>query len=116
MPGVRAEMVTTPRLTTRVLFTGPDDGVPVVFLHGNLSSATWWEENMLALPAGYRGIAPDMRGFGEADLSVTVDATRGMGDYVDDLIALVDHLDIERFHIAGMSLGGSVIWHLMADH
>ena len=51
LEGVTAKMVTTDRLTTRVLFTGPEDGVPVLFLHGNASSATWWEENMLALPA-----------------------------------------------------------------
>ncbi|NNJ48191.1 MAG: alpha/beta hydrolase [Acidimicrobiia bacterium] len=116
MPGVTAERITTSRITTRVLFTGPEDGVPVVFLQGNMSSATWWEETMLALPAGYRGIAPDLRGFGGADPEAKVDATRGMGDYVDDVMALLDQLGVDRFHLIGMSLGGNVAWHMMADY
>ncbi|RLC87291.1 MAG: hypothetical protein DRJ03_06315 [Chloroflexi bacterium] len=48
MDGVTAETITTDRITTRVLCTGPEDSVPVLFLHGNFSSATWWEETMLA--------------------------------------------------------------------
>ena len=59
LEGVTAGSVTTDRLTTRVLFTGPEDGIPVLFIHGNFSNATWWEETMLALPPQYRGIAPD---------------------------------------------------------
>ena len=59
LPGITPKMITTQRIATRVLFSGPDDGVPVLFLHGNSSSATWWEETMLSLPAGFRGIAPD---------------------------------------------------------
>ncbi len=51
-PRIEARTVDTPRLTTRVLFSGPEDGIPVLFLHGNLSSATWWEMTMLALPDG----------------------------------------------------------------
>jgi pimeloyl-ACP methyl ester carboxylesterase len=116
LEGVTAKMVTTDRITTRVLFTGPDDGVSVLFLHGNASSATWWEENMVALPRGYRGIAPDQRGFGDADFEKKVDATRGTGDWADDVVALLDHLDIDKAHIVGNSLGGVVVWRLLMDH
>jgi pimeloyl-ACP methyl ester carboxylesterase len=105
-----------------VLFAGPDDGVPVLFLHGNLSSATWWEENMLALPGpsassgqGYRGIAPDLRGFGDADPQKKVDATRGTGDWADDAVALLEQLGVAAAHLVGVSLGGAVIWRLMMD-
>ena len=92
LEGILARMLTTGRLTTRVLFSGPDDGIPVLFIHGNFSSATWWEETMLRLPPGYLGIAPDQRGFGDAEPGARVDATRGMRDFVDDAIALMDHL------------------------
>ena len=64
--GITARNVTTDRLTTRVLFSGPDDGVPVLFLHGNVSCATWWERTMLRMPEGYRGIAYDQRGCGKS--------------------------------------------------
>jgi len=115
LPGIQAATVTTPRLTTRVLFSGPDDGIPVLFIHGNFSSATWWEETLLQLPAGYRGIAPDQRGFGDADPRVKVDATRGMRDFVDDALALMDQLGHPRFHLVGNSLGGVAAWWLLAE-
>lgn len=114
MPGISAETITTSRLTTRVLSCGPDDGIPVLFVHGNFSSATWWEESMLALPAEYRGIAADQRGFGDAEAQAKIDASKGMGDLVDDAIALMDHLGYERFHLVGNSLGGLVAWWLIA--
>jgi len=116
LPGVTAQTVTTPRLTTRVLFSGPADGTPVLFVHGNASSATFWEETMLALPAGFRGIAPDQRGYGGADRSAKIDATRGLGDLADDAFALMDVLGYDGFHVAGHSLGGSVVWRMLLDH
>jgi pimeloyl-ACP methyl ester carboxylesterase len=116
LPGITPQTITTSRLTTRVLFTGAQDGIPVLFIHGNASSATYWEETMLALPPQYRGIAPDQRGYGDADRSQKIDATRGMGDLAADAIALLDHLHIQRAHVVGHSLGGSVIWQLLIDH
>lgn len=115
LPGITAQTITTDRLTTRVLFAGPEDGEPVLFIHGNFSSATWWEETMVKLPDRYRAIAPDQRGFGDADPTVKVDATRGMRDFVEDALALMDHLGYEQFHLAGNSLGGLVAWWMMAD-
>lgn len=112
LDGIRSAMIDTPRLRQHVLLSGPDDGVPVLFIHGNASSATYWEETMLALPAGFRGIAPDLRGYGETE-DLPVDATRGCGDWVDDLLALVDALGVGRFHVVGHSLGGAVIFSLI---
>jgi pimeloyl-ACP methyl ester carboxylesterase len=116
LDGITAQTVTTPRLTTRVLFSGDENGTPVLFVHGNASSATYWEETMLALPAGYRAIAPDQRGYGGADPNAKIDATRGMGDLADDLAVLLDTLGIGRVHIVGHSMGGSVIWRFMTDY
>ncbi|MEO8395291.1 MAG: alpha/beta hydrolase [Chloroflexota bacterium] len=116
LSGITASTITTPRLTTRVLFSGADGGIPILFLHGNASSATFWEEVMLTLPAGYRGIAPDQRGYGDADRAVKIDATRGLRDLADDAIALLDTLAIQQAHLAGHSLGGSVIWQLLIDY
>ncbi len=116
LAGVTPKMITTDRITTRVLFTGPEDGVPVLFLHGNGSSATWWEENMLALPPGYRGLALDQRGFGDADPAKKVDATRGPGDWADDAVALLDVLGIDKAHVVGCSLGGCVVWTLLREY
>lgn len=114
--GITARTITTDRITTRVLFSGPSDGEPVLFLHGNLSSATWWEEVMLSLPPGFRAIAPDQRGYGAADPAHKVDATRGVADLADDAAALLDALGIDEAHVVGNSLGGVVVWHLIAHY
>jgi len=42
LPGVVTQTITSSRITTRILFTGPEIGTPVLFLHGNVTSATWW--------------------------------------------------------------------------
>lgn len=116
LDGITAKTITSSRLSTRVLFSGDESGIPVVFIHGNVSSATFWEETMLALPDGYRGIAPDNRGYGGADTDALIDATRGCKDWSDDLAALLDELGIETAHVVGHSLGGSVLWQFMMDY
>ncbi len=113
--GITAQTITSTRITTRVLFSGNSDGTPVLFLHGNTSSATWWEETMVALPDGFYGIAPDQRGFGAADPDKKIDATRGLTDLADDALALLDHLNIDKAHIVGNSMGGSVLWWLLIE-
>ncbi|MGJ3238711.1 MAG: alpha/beta fold hydrolase [Anaerolineae bacterium] len=116
LDGITAETINTERISTRVLFSGAQDGTPVIFVHGNVSTATFWEETILALPDGFRGIAYDQRGYGGADVAKKIDATRGMGDLADDLKALIDTLGYERAHLVGHSAGGSVLWRFMMDH
>lgn len=116
MDGITVHEIESERLRTRVLTCGPEEGIPVIFVHGNVSSATFWEETMLALPDGYRAIAPDNRGYGGADPDKKIDATRGLGDLSDDLAALMDTLSIEQAHFVGHSLGGSVLWRFMIDY
>jgi pimeloyl-ACP methyl ester carboxylesterase len=115
LPGVNARTISTERLITRVLSTGEPDGNPIIFVHGNLTSATFWEETMLAMPARYHCIAHDQRGFGESDPDAVLDGSRGLADLADDVIALMDRLDIGRAHVVGHSMGGGVLWNLLAD-
>ncbi|MCB0124330.1 MAG: alpha/beta hydrolase, partial [Caldilineaceae bacterium] len=116
LPGITAKTISSARIETRVLFSGNEHAAPVLFLHGNASSATFWEDLMVSLPEGYRGIAPDQRGYGDADQDKLIDATRGLGDLADDAAALLDALSIEKAHVVGHSLGGSVIWRLLMDY
>ena len=113
LPGIRSKMIVTPRIKTHVLFSGPESGTPVLFLHGNASSATYWEEIMLALPADFRGIAPDLRGYGSTEDKL-IDATRGAAEWVDDILSLMDVLNIEKAHMAGHSMGGTLVFNLVA--
>ncbi len=116
MPGIAAARLQTARLDTRVLTRGPADGVPVIFVHGNLSAATWWEATLLRMPEAYRCVAYDQRGYGEADPQAQVDATRGLADFSEDLWALLEALQVEQAHVVGHSLGGSVLWRFLMDH
>jgi pimeloyl-ACP methyl ester carboxylesterase len=106
-------MITTPRISMHVLFSGAESSMPVLFLHGNASSATYWEEIMLKLPIGFRGIAPDLRGYGDTEDKL-IDATRGAGDWIDDILALIDTLKIEKAHVVGHSMGGTLVLNLVA--
>ena len=107
--GVTARDVQTPRLTTHLLQSGPEDGVPVIFVHGNVSSSTFFEETLAALPGGYRGLAPDLRSYGGSETK-PLDATRGLRDFSDDLRALVGALELDgqQLHLVGWSAGGTV--------
>ncbi len=113
--GLRATLVDTRRLRTHIITGGPEDSTPVIFVHGNCSAARFWEETMVALPAGFRAIAPDMRGYGRSE-TAPVDATRGVRDFSDDLRALIEKLDVERPHLVGWSLGGCVVMQYTIDH
>lgn len=116
---VGSRTVATPRLNTHLLAAGPDDGIPVCFIHGNVSSSRFWDETLAALPSRYRGFAPDLRGFGESE-TLPVDATRGLRDYADDVAALLDTLGYAAgptpVHLVGWSMGGGVVMRYAIDH
>lgn len=103
-------MVATTSLNQHILSTATESGgaaQPVILVHGNCSSATFWEQVMLDLPDGFGGIAPDLRGYGDTDPE-PIDATQGLDDMAADVLALADALRIDRFHLAGHSMGGNV--------
>ena len=114
LDGITASFVETDRIKTYVLTAGSASNPAIIFLHGNASASTIWEETMLEFSGEYYCIAPDLRGYGQSDQEKLIDATRGMMEWVDDLKALVDELGIEQFHLAGHSLGGSVCWGAVA--
>ncbi|MFD0820694.1 alpha/beta fold hydrolase, partial [Micromonospora zhanjiangensis] len=76
-------------ISHHVLVAGPTDGVPVLLVHGNCSSAAHWQPLIRQLPATLRVVAPDLRGYGRTQ-PAPVDARRGLRDFSDDLAALLD--------------------------
>jgi pimeloyl-ACP methyl ester carboxylesterase len=114
LSGVRSRMVSTARLALYVYESGARDAEPLVLIHGNASSARFFEDLMAALP-GFHTIAPDLRGYGASEAKV-VDARRGVRDYADDIHALVETLDLVRFHLLGWSLGGCIAMQYTLDH
>jgi pimeloyl-ACP methyl ester carboxylesterase len=114
--GITARSVTTPRLTANVLErAGAGQATTtVVFVHGNVSSSLFHQPTMLALPAGVRAIAVDLRGFGDSE-TLPVDATRGLRDFSDDVLSVLDALGLDRVHLVGWSMGGGVVLSLLLD-
>ncbi|OLF15519.1 alpha/beta fold hydrolase [Actinophytocola xanthii] len=112
LPGIVARRVPTERLTANVLEVDGRTGTPVLFVHGNVSSSLFWQRTMLDLPEGYRPLAVDLRGFGDTD-PLPVDATRGLRDHAEDVVALVRALDLGSPHLVGWSMGGGVVLRIL---
>ena len=115
LPGVTAQLIDTPRLKQNVYFSGPANGIPVIFLHGNFSAALYFEETMLALPPAFRGIAPDLRGYGWTEDKV-IDSVGGMRQWSEDIDSLMVTLGISKAHMVGWSMGGGILYRFIADH
>ncbi|MFO0588507.1 MAG: alpha/beta hydrolase [Polyangiaceae bacterium] len=114
---VTSRRVATARLETNVYQAGAPTGEPVLFVHGNVSSARFWDGTLTALPGGYFGFAPDLRGYGDTEPK-PIDATRGVRDFSDDLRALVESLGLagRKVHVVGWSVGGAVAMQYAIDH
>jgi pimeloyl-ACP methyl ester carboxylesterase len=89
---------------------GPTDGPAVVFIHGFPELAHSWRHQVAALAgAGFRAIAPDMRGYGGSDRPEAIDCY-DLDHLTADLARLLDALEIERAVFVGHDWGGFVAW------
>ena len=89
----------------QLAYTDAGLGLPVVLLHGYPFNRTLWNEQVSALSNSYRVITPDLRGHGESDASP---GAATMNRMAQDVAALLDHLEITRAVIGGLSMGGYV--------
>lgn len=90
------------------------EGTAVLLIHGFPLCRKMWHPQMQALTAaGFRAVVPDLRGFGESDPGSDVGSMDLLGD---DLIALLDHLGIEKAVVIGMSMGGYVLLNLLTRY
>lgn len=117
LPGIAGRSVRTSRLTSHVLYRrfvepGP---IPLVLVHGNVSSALFWQPLMLSLPDEINAFAIDLRGFGDSE-TAPVDATRGLSDFSDDVAEVVSALGLTNPHLVGWSMGGGVVMQYAIDH
>lgn len=88
------------------------DGPPVLLLHGFPDSARLWRHQIPVLvEAGYRVIAPDLRGFGDSDRPVPVEAYR-MRSLIGDVTGLLDALDVPAAAVVGHDWGAALAWGL----
>jgi pimeloyl-ACP methyl ester carboxylesterase len=101
-------------LRLHVVEAGPADGKLVVLLHGFPEFWWSWRHQIPALAAaGFRVVAPDLRGYNLSDKPYKVDAYR-IEHLVGDVAGLIRACGRERAHIVGHDWGGGVAWEFAA--
>lgn len=86
------------------------DGPAVVLLHGFPDSHALWRNQVPPLlDAGYRVIAPDLRGFGESSKPQGVESY-GMLDLVGDVMGILDAVGVDKAHVVGHDWGAALAW------
>jgi pimeloyl-ACP methyl ester carboxylesterase len=89
---------------------GPEDGPPVVLLHGFPDSWKLWRHQVAALAAaGMRVLAPDLRGLGQTTRPAAVEAYR-MRTLVADVTGLLDAVGVPRAAVVGHDWGAALAW------
>jgi microsomal epoxide hydrolase/non-specific protein-tyrosine kinase len=90
---------------------GPEEGVPIILVHGWPEIAYSWKNQIGPLAAaGYRVIAYDVRGFGYSDAPLEKEHY-GIEKLVGDMEGILDALNIEQAVICGHDWGGIIVWH-----
>jgi pimeloyl-ACP methyl ester carboxylesterase len=93
---------------------GPENGPAVLFMHGWPDSHTLWRHQVAALnEAGFRTIAPDLRGFGASDKPDDVEAY-ALKNVVVDVVMLLGALGVEMAHVVAHDWGAAAAWGLAA--
>jgi len=87
-------------------------GVPVILCHGFPHLWFSWRHQIPALAAaGWRVIAPDMRGMGQTSAPAEIEAY-GVDPIVNDLLGLLDHIGAARAVFAGLDFGAFAVYDL----
>jgi pimeloyl-ACP methyl ester carboxylesterase len=115
-PGIEHSQIQAGEVRLHCASMGPADGPLVVLLHGFPECWVTWRHQLPALAAaGFRAVAPDLRGYGASD------KPRGIAQYkleklAQDVAELVRALGRERAHLVGHDWGGNVAWHTAMWH
>lgn len=111
---VRTGFVEADGARLHYLLSGRVHAPTVLLLHALGSDATAWQAQLPALERAFGVLRIDMRGHGRSqyvDGAVSAQAAvahRGIGDYVADVVAVLDALHIDRAHWCGLSMGGMI--------
>lgn len=87
------------------LDVGNPDDLPIVLLHGMTLNHRMWNPQIKVLKENYRVITYDIRGHGKTEVT---DGQYTYRMFVEDLIALLDYLQIDKAVLCGLSMGGAI--------
>jgi pimeloyl-ACP methyl ester carboxylesterase len=94
----------------RIRYERSGAGFPVLFIHAGIADSRMWAPQVTAFANQFDMIRPDLRGFGDSELPPVPYSMRA------DLVGLLDHLDVNRAHVVGCSMGGTVAIDLTVEH
>ena len=107
-----AEFVDVGEVALHTVVAGPNDGEPVVLLHGFPECWYAWHDLIgLLAAAGYRVVVPDQRGYNRSDKPDPVSAYR-IDVLAGDVSGLIDAIGADDAHIVGHDWGALVAWWL----
>jgi pimeloyl-ACP methyl ester carboxylesterase len=113
---LEARFIDVGEVTLHVVLAGPENGPPVVLLHGFPEFWYAWRGPLGVLAsAGFRVIVPDQRGYNLSEKPPAVDAYR-VDRLAADVAGLIEALGHEDACIAGHDWGGGVAWRMVLDH
>jgi branched-chain amino acid transport system permease protein len=95
-------------LGKKMYYVESGTGAPMVLVHGNTGSSTWWSQ-VMDMP-GHRVVAPDLPNFGRSDQLDVAD----IDVYADYLAAFIAVLGLDAPVVVGHSLGGAVMMSMAA--
>jgi 3-oxoadipate enol-lactonase len=88
-------------------------GDPVIYVHGVVTTSNIFPQYLAAYSPAYRGIAVDLRGYGDSEKPPS---GYNIKQFSRDLIALADALGIQKPVWVGVSMGGMILQQLALDH
>jgi len=97
---------TTQVQTHRVHYLAGGSGSPVLLLHGLFAEKDHWVDFVRAFGGGHHFIIPDLPGFGQSGRNYG--ESYRYEDQVDRLVTFLDLIGVERVHVAGNSMGGTL--------
>jgi 3-oxoadipate enol-lactonase len=101
------------RIQVQYDLAGPDDAPWLVCLHSLATDASVWDGQVGPLSSRFRVLRLDMRGHGGSESSPPPYTLEML---VDDVVAVLDALRIERCHVMGLSIGAMVTMGLAIGH
>jgi proline iminopeptidase len=92
------------RDNVRLYFEEAGSGTPILFLHEFAADHTNWEPQMRYFSRGHRCIAYSARGYAPSDVPPSAEVY-SFRHFYNDALAVLDHLEIEKAHFVGLSMG-----------
>ncbi len=111
-----SQFIETNGVKLHVVTDGPEEGTPVILLHGFPEFHYGWRKQVPALVgASFRVIMPDQRGYNLSDKPRGI-AAYNVNTLAQDVIGLFDHFGIKKARLVGHDWGAVVAWTVALNH